>query len=152
VAYAGYFFEIPLGAAHCALQMRLGWTLREHLELTNRDGQRRARLIVLGRAMMAAASVGLSIFGKLPPVHTIPTPVVLPPDATTRAELRAELGLAPDAEVILSVGRVTPEKNPGLLLRAFAAVGADRSGSRRRSAACSTTRISRYGHSGPAST
>lgn len=136
LAYADYFPEIPLGAAYCAVRLRLGWTVRDHLELTDRGGRRRARLLVLGRAMLSRASLviapsektakGLAEFGALPPVWTVPTPVVLPDGVAARDELRAALGLPADAAVVLSVGRVTREKNPLLLLRAFAKLRAAR--------------------------
>jgi glycosyltransferase involved in cell wall biosynthesis len=46
------------------------------------------------------------------------------------AGLRAELGLAPDAEVVGYVGEVTREKNLGMLLEACEALAADRPGLR----------------------
>jgi glycosyltransferase involved in cell wall biosynthesis len=156
VAYGDHFFEVPVGAAYCAHRLRLGWTVRETLELAERHGRRRSRLLVLGRGMMACAGLviapspktaaGLAEFGDLPPVRILPTPVLLPeagcadrraalglpPEARVLlpeagcADRRAALGLPPDAPVVLSVGRVTSEKNPGLLLRAFARLQADR--------------------------
>jgi 1,2-diacylglycerol 3-alpha-glucosyltransferase len=136
LAYAEHFPEIPVGAAYCAARLRLGWGVREHLELAGVGGRRHPRLLALGRAMMARTSLvlapsgktaaGLAAFGELPPVWTVPTPVTLPPDATTRDEARAALGMPAGAAVVLSVGRVTPEKNPLLLLRAFAEVRAAR--------------------------
>ena len=42
------------------------------------------------------------------------------PDAAARARVRRELGIAPDAWVIGTVGRVATEKNQALLLRAMA--------------------------------
>ena len=71
-------------------------------------------------------AAGLAEFGDLPPVWTVPTPVVLPAGVATRGELRAALGLPADVPVVLSVGRVTREKNPLLLLRGFAALRAAR--------------------------
>jgi glycosyltransferase involved in cell wall biosynthesis len=134
VAYADHFFEVPVGAAYCAHRLGLGWTVRQALELAERNGRRRVRLLELGRAMMSHAGLviapsaktaaGLAEFGDLPPVCILPTPVRLPgaPDG----DRRAALGLPPGTPVVLSVGRVTTEKNPGLLLRAFARLRADR--------------------------
>lgn len=42
------------------------------------------------------------------------------PDPGARAEIRAELGIAPDSVVIGSVGRAAPPKNQALLIRAVA--------------------------------
>ncbi|MCO8275910.1 glycosyltransferase [Actinoplanes sp. TRM 88003] len=120
VAYADTFPEIPIGAAWCALQLRLGWSLREFLELARPGEVRRGRLIALGRGMagrMAAAITpsgktarGFALFGPEPAVCVLPTPIApAPPRAPTRR-----------GNVVLSVGRVTAEKNPGLLLEAFA--------------------------------
>jgi 1,2-diacylglycerol 3-alpha-glucosyltransferase len=127
VAYGDHFFEVPVGAAYCAHRLRLGWTVPETLELTGWNGRRRARLLDLGRGMMSYAGLviapspktaaGLAEFGDLPPVRILPTPVLLPePGCDDR---RAALGLPPGAPVVLSVGRVTSEKNPGLLLHGF---------------------------------
>jgi glycosyltransferase involved in cell wall biosynthesis len=136
VAYAEHFLEIPVGAAYCALRLRLGWTVRDHLDLADRGRRRRRRLLHLGRAFLdrtnvviapsAKTAADLAVFGDLPPVCTVPTPAALPRSATGPADLRMALGLPPDAPVVLSVGRVTPEKNPALLLRAFAVVSARR--------------------------
>ncbi|AGZ41859.1 glycosyltransferase [Actinoplanes friuliensis] len=130
LAYAEHFPEIPIGAAWCAVRLGLGWSARETLELAHRGRRRHTRLLVLGQAMMAASSLviapsaktaaGLRAFGTLPPVRVLPTPAVLPPDGGE--DLRAVLGIPHDAEVVLSVGRVTAEKNPVLLLEAFARV------------------------------
>jgi glycosyltransferase involved in cell wall biosynthesis len=130
VAYADHFPEIPIGAAYCAARLRLGWHLGEYLELTDRGGRRRSRLMELGRAFFRRTSLviapssktaaALTEFGEMPPIWMIPTPVALPAERADRAETRAGLGLPPDAPVVLAVGRVTPEKNPELLLSAFA--------------------------------
>jgi len=122
VAYSEHFFEVPIGAAYCGHRLRLGWSARETLELI-RPGTRRARLVDLGRGMMAYAALvvapsaktaaALTEFAPLPPVRILPTPVVLPePDG-------GPAGVPAGGPVVLSVGRVTGEKNPGLLLRAF---------------------------------
>jgi glycosyltransferase involved in cell wall biosynthesis len=47
-----------------------------------------------------------------------------------RQEVRASWGAAPDAPVLLSVGKLLPRKNPGLLIRVLAAVKADMPGMR----------------------
>ncbi|HET6529080.1 MAG TPA: glycosyltransferase [Actinoplanes sp.] len=134
VAYADHFVEVPFGAAYCAHRLGLGWTVRETLELAERHGRRHSRLLDLGRAMMSHAGLviapsektaaGLAQFGDLPPVCVLPTPVRMP--EASGGDRRAALGLPPGTPVVLSVGRVTTEKNPGLLLRAFARLRADR--------------------------
>jgi glycosyltransferase involved in cell wall biosynthesis len=140
LAYADHFPEVPVGAAYCAARLRLGWTVRDHLELADRrprsSGRRHRRLIDLGRAFFARTSLvlvpsaktaaGLRVFGELPPVRVVPTPVSPPVARRDPAELRAALDLPEGAPVVLSVGRVTPEKNPILLVRAFATVAAAR--------------------------
>jgi glycosyltransferase involved in cell wall biosynthesis len=130
LAYADHFVEIPLGAAWCALRLRLGWTVREHLELARAGGVRHRRLLALGRGMLdrtaviiapsAKTAAGLAEFGRLPEVRVLPTPVV-PPAAGPVAP-----GLPAGAPIVLSVGRVSREKNPALLVRAFAKVLAAR--------------------------
>jgi glycosyltransferase involved in cell wall biosynthesis len=135
LAYAEHFPEIPIGAAYCAARLRLGWTPSEYLELADRR-RRRSRLLVLGRAFFERTSLviapsgktaeGLTEIGPPPPIWTIPTPVRAPADRSDPARTRAALGLPASAPVILAVGRVTSEKNPGLLLRAFAALRARR--------------------------
>jgi 1,2-diacylglycerol 3-alpha-glucosyltransferase len=130
VAYGEHFFEVPIGAAYCARRLRLGWTAAETFELAG--ARRRQRLLDLGRGMMSYASVvlapsaktaaGLAEFGALPAVRVVRTPVVLPDDGRTRAAVRARLGIAPDVPLVLSVGRLTGEKNPELLIRAFEVV------------------------------
>jgi 1,2-diacylglycerol 3-alpha-glucosyltransferase len=128
VGFADHFLEIPIGAAYCAARLGLGWRPGEYLELAERAGRRRARLLALGRGFAERTSLfiapsrktaqALTEFGALPPVWTIPTPVTMPPGSAALPELDVPAG----APVVLSVGRVTPEKNPELLLRAFARV------------------------------
>jgi sugar transferase (PEP-CTERM/EpsH1 system associated) len=48
------------------------------------------------------------------------------PDADARARVRAELGVAPDAFVVGSVGRLAPEKDYPLLVRAIAPMLSER--------------------------
>ena len=122
VAYGEHFFEVPIGAAYCGHRLRLGWSARETLELA-RPRTRRARLVDLGRGMMAYAGLvvapsaktaaALTEFAPLPPVRILPTPAVLPEPAG------GPVGVPAGGPIVLSVGRVTGEKNPGLLLRAF---------------------------------
>jgi len=47
-------------------------------------------------------------------------------DAELRKELLAEMGLAPEATLLLSVGRLAPEKRPELIARAVADAGRSR--------------------------
>jgi glycosyltransferase involved in cell wall biosynthesis len=133
LAYAEHFPEIPIGAAYCAARLRLGWTPSEYLELADRR-RRRSRLLVLGRAFFERTSLviapsgktaaGLTEIGPPPPIWTIPTPVRAPADRSNPARTRAALGLPASAPVVLAVGRVTSEKTPQLLLRAFAVLRA----------------------------
>lgn len=130
LAYADYFPEIPVGAAWCAVQLRLGWSTREFLELTRPGAVRHRRLVILGRAMFARAAAviapsaktaaGFTEFGPGPEIRVLPTPVTVP-----RPRQKAR-----PANVILSVGRVTAEKNPELLLYAFRLLLAKRPGTR----------------------
>lgn len=123
VAYGEHYPEVAAGAAYDAVSLGLGWTVREHLELLD-PRRRRERLLRLGRGFAGRASVfiapsakaadGLAEFGALPPVHVVPTPVIAPGAQPRRP--------APGPPVVLSVGRVTSDKNPALLLHAFARV------------------------------
>ncbi len=59
------------------------------------------------------------------PVTVVPTGIPEPPYVLARpAEVRQELGLPPDACILLYVGRLAPEKNLDLLLRAFVQIAA----------------------------
>lgn len=59
-------------------------------------------------------------YGVHVPVSVVPTGIPAPPYVLARpADTRRELGLAPDARVLLYVGRLAPEKNLEALLRAF---------------------------------
>ncbi len=63
--------------------------------------------------------------GVQTPVSVVPTAIPAPPYVLARpAETRSEFGLPPDARVLLYVGRLAPEKNLDLLLRAFAIIAA----------------------------
>jgi 1,2-diacylglycerol 3-alpha-glucosyltransferase len=128
LAYADHYVEIPVGAAWCARQLDLGWTLREYLELAHRGEVRHRRLLALGRSMVGRMAIavapspktaaGLAVFGELPEVRVLPTPVLADPVSIVD---RATAG-----PMVLAVGRATPEKNPALLLEAFARVVAER--------------------------
>jgi 1,2-diacylglycerol 3-alpha-glucosyltransferase len=124
LAYADHYVEIPVGAAWCARRLELGWTMREYLELAHRGEVRHRRLLALGRSMVGRMAIavapspktaaGLAVFGELPEVRVLPTPVI--PDPVSTVERTAA------GPVVLAVGRATPEKNPALLLAAFARV------------------------------
>lgn len=126
LAYADVFAEVPAGAAWCALRLGLGWSPREFLELTRPGAVRRRRLIELGKAMFARMAVaiapsaktaaGFAPFEPAAEICVLPTPVrpVAPRPART------------SGNIVLSVGRATAEKNPELLLQAFARVRAAR--------------------------
>jgi len=59
------------------------------------------------------------------PITVVPTGIPEPPYVLARpAEVKQELGLPPDACILLYVGRLAPEKNLDLLLRAFAEIAA----------------------------
>ncbi|GID27801.1 glycosyltransferase involved in cell wall biosynthesis [Paractinoplanes brasiliensis] len=129
VAYADIYPEIPIGAAWCALRLRLGWSPRDFLQLARPGPVRRKRLINLGQGMFAhmsaviapsektaAAFHEFTSNGRLPHVAVLPTPVVRNPRGNP----------VRNGGVVLSVGRATAEKNPELLLRAFALVVRDR--------------------------
>ncbi|GIE29540.1 glycosyl transferase family 1 [Actinoplanes italicus] len=122
LAYADVFTEVPVGAAWCALRLELGWSPREFLELTRPGAVRRRRLVELGRAMFARMAVaiapsaktaaGFAPFEPAAEVCVLPTPVSAVTPSTRQGP--------PGGAVVLSVGRGTAEKNPELLLRAFA--------------------------------
>ncbi|GIM91841.1 glycosyltransferase [Paractinoplanes toevensis] len=122
VAYADMWVEVPIGAAWCALQLKLGWSPREFLELTRPGAVRRGRLIELGKGMFARMAVaiapsektaaGFAEFEPAAEICVLPTPVPAAAPAPSRT----------GGNVVLSVGRATAEKNPELLLRAFAQV------------------------------
>jgi 1,2-diacylglycerol 3-alpha-glucosyltransferase len=137
LAYADVFPEIPMGAAWCAWSLRLGWSPGDYLELTRPGDVRRRRLIELGRAMFARMSVviapssktavGLARFRSPVEICVLPTPVTRL--SRTAASTSVRQRSAPGG-VVLSVGRGTAEKNPELLLRAFARVRAARPAAR----------------------
>ncbi len=63
--------------------------------------------------------------GVTTPISVVPTAIPSPPYILARpAETRQEFGLPSDARVLLYVGRLAPEKNLELLLRAFALISA----------------------------
>ncbi|MEU8235613.1 glycosyltransferase [Actinoplanes sp. NPDC048967] len=126
LAYADLFAEIPVGAAWCAVRLGLGWSPREFLELTRPGAVRRRRLVALGQAMFARMAVAIAPSDKaaagFAPFRPAAEICVLPTPVPTVAPRPARTG----ANVVLSVGRATAEKNPELLLRAYARVRAAR--------------------------
>ncbi len=65
----------------------------------------------------------LDRYGVETPVSVVPTAIPAPPYVLARpAGTRQEFGLPPDARILLYVGRLAPEKNLDLLLRAFAVI------------------------------
>ena len=65
----------------------------------------------------------LDHYGVETPVSVVPTAIPAPPYVLARpAGTRQEFGLPPDARILLYVGRLAPEKNLDLLLRAFAVI------------------------------
>ncbi len=64
-------------------------------------------------------------YGVRTSVSVVPTAIPAPPYVLQRPpETKHEFGLPPDARLLLYVGRLAPEKNLDLLLRAFALVAA----------------------------
>lgn len=133
VAYAAHYPEIPIGAAYAGLRLGLRWRARDLWALAHPGPGRQARLVALGRTLLAHTTVLIAPSAKTAtmmaamagrtPIVVLPTPAAAPhPDADDRRRLRARLGIPADAPVLLSVGRATPEKNPDLLLAAFAQV------------------------------
>ena len=65
-------------------------------------------------------------YGVRTPISVVPTAIPAPPYVLQRPpETKREFGLPPDARLLLYVGRLAPEKNLDLLLRAFALVAAE---------------------------
>ncbi|MFG2040763.1 glycosyltransferase [Dactylosporangium sp. NPDC048998] len=130
LAYSAHFVEIQLGAAHAAQRLDLGWTTRDYLRLARAGTERRAQLLRLAQEFMdrtalviapsAKTAAGLAEFERLPPVWMVPTSVQLADCPLGRAELRRSLRIPESAPVVLAVGRATKEKDPALLLAAFA--------------------------------
>jgi len=130
LAYADVFAEIPVGAAWSALRLELGWSPGEFLELTMPGAVRRRRLIALGRAMFARMAVAIAPSAKtaagFAPFEPAGEICVLPTPVTSVAPRPARNS----GDIVLSVGRATPEKNPELLLQAFTRVHAARPSAR----------------------
>jgi len=132
LAYSAHFVEIQLGAAHAARRLALGWTVRDYLRLTRPGTERRAQLVRLGQEFLDRTAViiapsektaaSFAEFERVPAVWTVPTPVALPDSPLRREDLRRSLRLPAGAPVVLAVGRATKEKDPSLLLDAFARV------------------------------
>ncbi|MDG6108072.1 glycosyltransferase [Dactylosporangium aurantiacum] len=132
LAYSAHFMEIQFGAAHAARRLALGWTVRDYLRLARPGTERRAQLVRLGQEFLDRTAIliapsektaaSFAEFARVPPVWTVPTPVTLPDSPLGRDELRRSLRLPSGAPVVLAVGRATKEKDPALLLDAFARV------------------------------
>ncbi|MER7444898.1 glycosyltransferase [Micromonospora avicenniae] len=133
IAYAAHYPEVPLGAAYAGLRLGLGWRARALRELARPGPGRDERLFELGRCLLAHMSVLLAPSAKTAeamapmaggtPIVTLPTPVAAPlPDADDRRRIRSHLDIPPHAPMLLAVGRASPEKDPELLLGAFAQV------------------------------
>ncbi|RAO22680.1 D-inositol 3-phosphate glycosyltransferase [Micromonospora noduli] len=133
VAYAAHYPEIPIGAAYAGLRLGLRWRAGDLWALAHPGPGRQARLAALGRTLLAHTTVLIAPSAKTAammatmagrtPILVLPTPAAAPhADADDRRRLRARLGIPADAPVLLAVGRATPEKNPELLLAAFAQV------------------------------
>ncbi|GAB3862263.1 glycosyltransferase family 4 protein [Dactylosporangium cerinum] len=130
LAYSAHFMEIQLGAAHAAQRLQVGWTARDYLKLARPGTERRAQLLRVGQEFLdrtaiiiapsAKTAASFAEFERVPPVWTIPTSVALPDCPLGRDDLRRSLRLPVDAPVVLAVGRATKEKDPALLLAAFA--------------------------------
>jgi len=59
-------------------------------------------------------------YGVHAPISVIPTGIPAPPFLLAKpADTKQELGLSPDARLLLYVGRIAPEKNLDMLLHAF---------------------------------
>ncbi|MGK5742092.1 glycosyltransferase [Micromonospora sp. URMC 103] len=131
IAYAAHYPEVPIGAAYAGLRLGLRWGARDLWALARPGAGRQARLAELGRCLLAHMDVLLAPSPKTAtamapmagrtPIAVLPTPVAPPaPDADDRRRLRARLGIPADAPVLLAVGRASAEKDPELLLAAFA--------------------------------
>ncbi len=80
----------------------------------------RCDLVLAPSAEMKAE---LERYGLHTPVRAMPFGIDLEAfQGEIRFDLRAELGLAPDARLLLTAGRLGPEKNFGFLLKAFSEV------------------------------
>ena len=85
------------------------------------------RVMILNQGIAEEAiSVGLTPGVLLWMPNPVDTDEFAPCDAARRRALRAELGLLPDAEAVLYVGRLAPEKELASLIGAFAGVAAER--------------------------
>ncbi len=85
--------------------------------------------VAIGDAVAASAT---ELYGRAPAAvipNGVPVAAFQSPPGT-RAALRAELGIPDDAPVLLSVGRLNPQKNHALLLTAFAEAGLAAAGAR----------------------
>jgi len=79
-----------------------------------------ARFVAVSEATAASWRPLVSRPEKLSVINNgVGTTRFVPPDPSQRAAARAALGLSPDAEIVLFVGRVVENKGPGVLLEAL---------------------------------
>jgi 1,2-diacylglycerol 3-alpha-glucosyltransferase len=122
-----YYIPTPIvraGTAWYGRHLRRGWTGRlfdayDAVEAANARVFDAAHVIV---APTAGALRRCRMASFADRVRVIATPPSLPPPATTGADFRVRHGIAPDAGVVLYVGRLSAEKGIELLLDAFALV------------------------------
>jgi glycosyltransferase involved in cell wall biosynthesis len=126
IAYRPYYSELRLGTLMAAATIR-------RLGASNRGGFVIRDMTEVVRRVWAAFDIiiaptpkvqkALQCLGCSSPIAVLPSPTLpLASPAVTAAELRSNLSIAPDAPIVLSVGRLSREKNQGLLLRSFALV------------------------------
>ena len=117
LAYADIYPEIPIGAAWCAAQLRLRWSLRDYLELAQPGARRQHRLAALGQGMLARAAAaiapsaktaaGFAVFGPGPEICVLPTPVHSPHPSVVHSRGPIEPRVA-TSEPVPTVGRSGP--------------------------------------------
>jgi glycosyltransferase involved in cell wall biosynthesis len=66
----------------------------------------------------------LRAIGVSAPIHVVPNGVEIPPVQVEKAQARQRLGIAPNATVVLYLGRIDEKKNIHLIIRAFELVRA----------------------------
>jgi glycosyltransferase involved in cell wall biosynthesis len=113
----------------------------EHGARSSYEGDRIRRLVdrrVIGRRASAVVAVSederrrlVQVAGIDPAkVHVIPNGIPDPPPPTGATDLRAELGLGPEARLVGAVATYRPEKRLDLLIRAAAELAPDHPGLR----------------------
>ena len=129
VAYRPYYPELRLGTLMANLTLR-------RLRPRDHDGLRSRDVVQLLRRMWAAFDRVIAPTEKVrqmlealrcpAPIATLPSPTLpLPSPEYGAEELRRRLGIDPGSPVVLSVGRLSGEKNLDLLVRSFALVKQD---------------------------